>query len=457
MNVREAIWTQPMRGFQISVVIMCLVVCIIDGFEILVMAFIAPTLSKAWSLTQVQTGYLLSAGIFGMAAGSMLISPLADKIGRRRHTIICLALIVIGMSLSAMAQNLSWLLAARAFAGLFLGGIVASLNVLVAEYSSDRRRGTVMGIYGIGFPLGAALGGLISVALIGAYGWRGPLWFGASLTAVMFVVCLAMLPESVNYLIEKRPAGALDAYNKIGAKLGLAPASEMPPQSPYHARTTVGRGMFQGIMLKRTIFLWCGYAMLVSAFYFANSWTPKLISDATGQPMLGVRAGALVAAGGVLGALLFALLSVRVHPRLGTVFVMWGGTIAFILFANVFRSGPVTALSVAVLVGVFANGGIAAFYAISPPIYPTAIRGSAVGFMMAFGRGFSILAPIITGYILASGVTPPTTYMGFGVILIVAGFSILALHRSYRGANALDAMQEEWRAASEAKENTAAA
>ena len=100
-----------------------------------------------------------------------------------------------------------------------------------------------------------------------------------------------------------------------------------------------------------------------------------MISDATGNPSLGGTTGVLIAFGGVLGALLFAGLSLAMRPRMATVLIMFGGAIAYVLYANYFHSVAV-ALTLAVFVGVFANGGVAAFYAISPFVYPTVVRGS---------------------------------------------------------------------------------
>lgn len=85
MDVREAIHTQPMKAFQIVAIAICLIITMIDGYEILVVAFVAPYLSKDWNIGPVEIGYLLSAGVFGMAAGAIFISPFADRIGRRRH------------------------------------------------------------------------------------------------------------------------------------------------------------------------------------------------------------------------------------------------------------------------------------------------------------------------------------------------------------------------------------
>ena len=140
----------------------------------------------------------------------------------------------------------------------------------------------------------------------------------------------------------------------------------------------------------------------------------------------------LIQFGGVAGALLFAALALKLRPRLVTTLMLAVGALVFVLYAT--QIGNVTsALLLAALVGVFANGGVAAFYAISPPIYPTVVRGTGVGLMIGFGRGVAILAPIGTGYMLAAGWTPGVLYQFFGGILIVSALAALLLDRSYRG------------------------
>lgn len=451
MDVRETIRTQPMRGFQTIVVAICIMLTVIDGYEILVTSFVMPTLSREWKLDATQAGFLLSAGTLGMAVGAAGLSPLADRFGRRKHILGFLALIVIGMTLSGFAQSYTQLVIFRIFAGLFLGGIVPSISALVSEYASDRRRGTVMGVYGIGFPLGAALGGFLSVWLIGSYGWRGPFFFSAAVTAILLVVSFFYLPESVSYLIERRPSGALAQYNAIGSKVGIAPATEMPPAASKMHAATMRADMWQGIMLKRTIYLWISFAILTAAFYFANTWTARLIAQATGNDSIGITVQALVATGGVIGALIFAALAAKIHPRLVTMLLMFFGTIAYFAFANFFTNTSIV-MVLAVAVGIAANGGIAAFYAISPPIYPTTIRASAVGLMMGFGRGIAFLAPNVVALLLNAGWTPPMTYQLFGGLLVLAGITVYLLHRTYSGHNTLDAMETEGKLADEARD-----
>ncbi len=432
MDLREAILTQPMRQFQIVVIAICIALTMIDGYEVLVMAFVAPHLARAWGIGPVGVGYLLSAGIFGMALGATFISPLADKIGRRRHIILCLALIAIGMALSAFATSVPMLVAFRAFAGLFIGAVISSLNIMVAEYSSDQRRGTVMGVYGIGLPMGTAVGGAITGALIGLFDWRAPFIFGAAVTGLMLLMVLRSLPESIEYLIEKRPEGALAQYNRIADRLGYPQASTLPPARIGESDRTMWHALFGPVMLYRTAFLWLGFASLIAAFYFANTWTAKLITDATGNASLGSTTGVLIAVGGVLGALLFAALSLVLPPRRVTALIMFGGAVAYVLFANNFQTASL-ALVLALFVGAAANGGVAAFYAISPFIYPTVERGTGVGLMIGFGRGVAILAPIFTGYLLRAGWSPQDAYKLFAALLVVAGISTLLLDYTYRG------------------------
>lgn len=448
MELRAAIRRNPMSRFQWMVVVICILLTVIDGYEILVTAFTLPALTKEWGLTLAQQGLVASIGTLGMGIGAAALSPLADRLGRRRHIITSLIFIIIGMTLSGLATGFTMFLVCRFFAGLFLGGIVPSINVLVAEYASDKRRGTVMGIYGVGFPLGAAIGGFLSIFLISTFTWRGPFFFSAAVTALMLGWVIVALPESVGYLVEKRPTGALAAYNRIGAKLGITPAAALPAPTSAALKPSLGKDMLKGIMLRRTILLWLSYGLLIASFYFANSFTAKLVAESTGNASIGITAQALVATGGVIGALTFAALSARIHPRVVTACIMVFGTIVFFLFANFFQ---VTSLVFvfAVLIGVAVNGGVAAYYAISPPIYPTGIRASAVGLMMGFGRVIAFLAPNVAAFLLAQGLTAPNVYQVYGVVLAFSAVAVFLLHRSYRGAHRHDAMQLEAKAAHE--------
>lgn len=441
MDLTDAIRKNPMTRFQGVVVAICILLTMVDGYEILITSYTLPALTAHWGLGTGEQGLVASFGTLGMGVGAVFLSPVADRIGRRRHILAALAFIVVAMVLSGLAPSFELFLASRFFGGLFLGAIVPSVSVLVAEYANQRRRGTVMGVYGIGLPLGAAIGGFLSVQLIESFTWRGPFFFSAIVTAVLLVLAAAVLPESVGYLVEKRPAGALAAYNRIGARLGVAPAAELPAPAAKEQATFVS-SIWRGVMLPRTLLLWLSYGLMIGAFYFANGLTAKLVTETTGNPDFGIRAQALVATGGVIGALLFALASRRLHPRLVTAVIGVIGFGVFFAFATSFTHKSLV-LVLAVAVGLAVNGGVAAFYAISPSIYPLAVRAAAVGLMMGVGRIVAFFAPNIATFLQEHGFTPGELYQLYGVVLLLSAGAVTALHATYRGRNRADAMEAE--------------
>ncbi len=103
-DLRRALDDEPMRPFQWLAVAVCIVLNLIDGFDVLVMAFTASSVAAEWNLGGAEIGLLLSAGLFGMAAGSLFIAPWADRWGRRPLILACLALSGLGMLASALSQ-----------------------------------------------------------------------------------------------------------------------------------------------------------------------------------------------------------------------------------------------------------------------------------------------------------------------------------------------------------------
>ncbi|MDL2406784.1 MFS transporter [Rhizobium calliandrae] len=434
MTLNESIKSGPMRPAQIWICLMCVLLAMIDGYEVVAVPFTMPTIARVWNLPNSQVGYLLSAGIFGMALGAVFVSPLADKIGRRRHVLLCLVAITALMTVSGLCVSLWQLVAVRAAAGLFIGAMISSLNIIVSEYSSDRRRGLVMGLYGAGLPMGSALAGFAIAPMLKSFGWQAPFFFGSLLTGAMLLVVLFYLPESIDYLVHRRPADALKTYNRIAARMGYAPLDVLP-QAGASSETLpakVGLGeLLQPPLLSRTVLLWFGYALLISCFYFANTWTAKIVSDATGDAYLGVRVAMLIQFGGVMGAVLYGLLTLWINGRLATILLLALGGLAFTLYAQ-FSGVLSAAMVLAFAIGICANGGVAAFYAISPPIYPTILRGTGVGLMIGFGRGLAIVAPLLTGYMLSNYWTPVDAYRFFAVVMAFSAVATLGLHMTYR-------------------------
>jgi MFS family permease len=155
---------------QLGVIAVCWLINMLDGFDVLAIAYTAPTISAEWQLAPETLGVVLSAGLVGMALGALLIAPLADRFGRRLVILWCLALIGLAMLATAMVGTISLLIATRVLTGLGVGGLLASLNTMVAEYSPDGRRNFAISFLQSGYPIGALAGGLIAAPLIPVFG-----------------------------------------------------------------------------------------------------------------------------------------------------------------------------------------------------------------------------------------------------------------------------------------------
>src|SRR3712207_2289098 len=86
---------------QRRVLLLCLGVLTLDGLDVAVVSFIAPALISDWGISKAQLGPVVTSGLFGLAIGSLIAGPLADRFGRRR-IIIC-SLVFFGIMSAATA------------------------------------------------------------------------------------------------------------------------------------------------------------------------------------------------------------------------------------------------------------------------------------------------------------------------------------------------------------------
>ncbi|MGO1885869.1 MAG: MFS transporter, partial [Citricoccus sp.] len=224
-DLRRRIEQAPMGAYQWLIIGICTFLNALDGYDVLAMAFTATPVSEEFGLSGSELGFLLSAGLLGMAVGSLTLGPVADRIGRRNMTILAIVVNAAGLFLSATSSNAAELGLWRIITGLGIGGILVGTNVISSEYANRARRGLAVSIYAAGYGVGASLGGTAAVWMMGEYGWRSVYALGGGLTVVALVLVLILLPESAAYLYNRRPAGALEKINRIARKIGQAPWS----------------------------------------------------------------------------------------------------------------------------------------------------------------------------------------------------------------------------------------
>jgi benzoate transport len=403
------------------------VINLIDGFDLLVTSFVGPSITREWGLSPSGVGVLLSGGLAGMAIGGIFLAPLADRIGRRNLSLGCLALASLGMLAASVSQDFGQLLACRLVTGAAVGAMAASLPVLTSEFANNRRRGLVVALITTGYGLGSVVAGLASSVLLGSFGWRSVFVFGSVATAILFLVGLRFLPESMDYLVARRPRNALAKLNRILASMGRAPVDELPATAPV-SRRVVLESLFRGGNAVRTLLVWVAFISAQLMFYFASSWTPTLLLKAGLSNQQGINGGVLLSLGGVTGAVLLGLLLSRAEPRRLTAAYFCLAALVLVLF-SVSLGTLASALLVAILVGLFLNGTVAGINVIVPTLYPAEARATALGLAVAVSRLGAVLAPLLAGFLLQSGWAPGSMFRVFAIPGVIGAVAIVLLAR----------------------------
>ena len=431
-DIVEEINQNKMMKYQWFIIIICIFLNIIDGFDVMVMAFTAPSVSAEWSLSGAQIGLLLSSGLFGMAAGSIFLAPLADKIGRRLLILICLFIAGISMLACAFVPSHSTLALLRFITGVGVGGILACSNVLASEYANARWRSLAVSLMSTGYGIGATFGGILSLTLIEHLGWRSIFFAGGVSTLIMLGISAWLLPESLDYLLAKRPKQALEKINTIIARMQISRLTHLPTYQNHQGKEQVGQmtKLFQGQQGLQTLCLWGAFFLVMFGFYFVMSWTPKILISMGMSPQQGVSTGILISVGGIFGAALIGLLASRIKIFYALSLFLALTALGVFLFVSVSTQVNI-ALAVGLLLGIVINGCVAGLYSISPTIYSADIRSRGVGYAIGFGRLGAILSPTIAGLFLDQGLAPATLYAYYGVVFIFAIFLVLALGKIF--------------------------
>ncbi len=428
-NPREEMNNKTMNRYQWFVIGICVLLNVIDGFDVLVMAFSASSVSAEWGLTGSQLGALLSAGLFGMGAGSLFLAPWADKIGRRPLILLCLMISGISMIAAAFVQSATQLGIMRFITGLGIGGILASSNVIASEYASSRWRSLAVSLQSTGYAIGATIGGMIAIALISNFGWRSVFLAGGITTLLMFFVAIFTLPESLDYLLVKQPKNALSRINQLCQRIGLQQIKQLPHVTINANQPKMGIAkLFTAGLGLQTLLLWFSFFFVMFGFYFVMSWTPKILSANGMTTEQGVTAGVLISAGGMFGAALIGLISARVRIFYVQADFLALTAMLILLFVN--STGALTiAFVLSIFLGVLSNGCVAGLYAMSPSIYEAGVRATGVGSAIGFGRIGGILSPLVAGAFLDSGISSLTLYGYYAGAFVLAIITVLSLSK----------------------------
>ncbi|HWL55236.1 MAG TPA: MFS transporter [Paracoccus sp. (in: a-proteobacteria)] len=418
-------WT-PLR---VAVIAICFLLNAIDGMDIVIMSYIAPSLKASWELGPEALGIVFSASLAGMAVGGLFIAPLADRFGRRPLILALLTVITVSMLLSSQAQNVTQLVLLRTIIGMSVGAFLASVTTLAAEYAPRGQQGLVVGAAIAGYPMGAVITGLVVAHTLPIHGWRMMLAGAGCVSLIVLPLVLLILPESIDYLKRMQPANALSRLNRVLGRLGEPTLPALPPRTEAHK--TSPAEIFRDGRLSGTICLWVAIIMGFMTFYFLVSWITQLSVQSGLAVENAIYAGALFNLGGFIGTFIIAAAGARMGLQRATCAAMLCGAVVVAAFGYLSVSLAVT-LVLAFFAGFTTNGGFNSFYALAAGLYPSEIRSTGIGWAMGIGRIGAVIGPMLGGILIGRGLGLPALLAVFAIPLLVAGVAALFVRNRIR-------------------------
>ena len=404
--------TRNARRRQLAAIAAGALILGVDGFDIISVSVAAPGIAIEWGLDRAQLGWLLATEVMGAAMGAAVLGHLADIHGRRTIILACLLVMAAGMALTAVASDPLTLAAIRLVTGIGLGGLNPAVTSMVSEVASEPQRDKSVAALGLGYAIGAIIGGASASWLLSSESWRVIFVAGSLFTGVSLLVATRFIPETLAPRALTR-----HATTPIGLHEGAA--------GDAGARTVPREGgmLLRGRNGRNAALLTLASMGQLSTFYFSLKWLPKLAVDAGMSVSAGASVLTIFNVGGLAGMLAMAPLARLVGLKAFTMsaFISSGGAILVLALS---LGQPLATMATACLTGMLANAAFGGLYASVARAFPSELRSTGIGLTLGLGRGGAAFAPIITGILFNLGATVPSVALAMTFTSVAAAFLV---------------------------------
>lgn len=434
--VTQILDDRPVGALRWRIVLLCALITLLDGFDTQAIGYVAPQIAIDFGLPLSEFAAIFSASLFGLMIGAMVFGPLGDRMGRKPVLLASFAAVGLFTLLTGFANSSAELMVLRFLTGLGLGGTVPNAIALTAEYAPRRHRAALVTLIFAGFPLGAGLGGLAVGPLIADIGWRAVFFVGGALPLLLCAVTLWVLPESLQFLVTRRPASP-----KVAAIVGrIDPTYRWQRGDRFVLEEDkVERGPLKGLFGEGravgTVLLWLVFLCNLLILYFILNWLPASLAREQYTLDQAILVTALFNISGVLGGLSLG----RLVDRFGPYLVL---TITFTLGAALVAAIGMASGSPAALVVVVFGAGFCVIGCqfciniLAIEMYPTAVRSTGLGWAVGIGRFGAILGPMLGGALLARHWTVEWMFVVGALPSLLCALWVVALYRTRSGRDA---------------------
>ena len=347
----------------------------LDGLDFTIYTLVLGSVIALWHVDRGAAGLTVSATLLCSAVGGWAAGYVSDHVGRVRAVQITVLWFALFSLLSAFAQSFMQLAVFRALLGFGFGGEWTAAAALMSETIRPRYRGRAVGCVQSGWAVGWGTAVLLQAIVYSlvpeAHAWR---W----MFALGFVPALYVL--FVRRFVEEPPLAAIARSQPMGSVWEIF--------SPSLLKTTalaalLGTGAQGG-------------------YYAINTWLPIFLQSERHLSIVGSTSylGFLIA-GAFTGYLTGAWLADRIGRR--SLFLLFA--VGALVMTLIYTRAPLSNGMLWILgfpLGFVVSGYFAGLGAFFAELFPTRVRGSAMGFAYNFGRGIGATFPALVGYISAT-------------------------------------------------------
>jgi len=389
--------------FHVQLIAWSVLIAFIDGYDISAIALAAPYLVQAWQVSPKDLGPVLSASLVGILFGSIFFGWIGDRYGRKTALIGSLLVFGVLTWIAAYSANLTQMTWLRFLAGLGIGGVIPNMIALNIESAPRKSRGTLALIASGCVPLGGAIPGFVSAALVPQHGWPILFLIGGIVPIVIAVGAFFFMPESVKFMTIHegqrakllRLLGVLRPDFKVpeGARFVVEDEKQFPGFNPVY--------LFREGLALITPLLWLLFALNLMGYFFLLSWTPTLLTAAKLPPATAALTSASLQVGGTVGALLLASwLNKQRFFAISILFVIAVPVVGAIGYVGITATKPAL-LAASFFAGFCVLGIQTGINVAGALIYPTSLRANGSGWELGIGRLGSIVGPLLGGLFVA--------------------------------------------------------
>jgi len=383
-------------------VLLCWVAVALDGFDLVVLGAVIPTLSATGALgfTDASLTVASTVGLIGVGIGAVTIGPLTDRFGRRVSLISCVALFSVLTIAVAFAPDVTTFVVLRFLGGLGLGACLPTALAFMSEHAREGRGGSAVTRMMTGYHVGAVLTALLALWVVDAFGWEAMFVIGGVAGLLTVPLMWARLPESQTYLeaVRQREQGVVKDATR----------SRDVVRPPY---------------LRVSLGLWVASFMGLLLVYGLNIWLPKIMGEAGYSIETGTGLLLVLNVGAVIGLLVAGSIS-DARGNKPTVLLWFGLAAVFLALLSIKLQHEFLVYAGVFLAGIFVFSAQVLVYAFVGHLYPPEVRGTALGMAAGVGRVGAIVGPFLGGLLVTAGIAYPWGFYGFSVAALLA---VLAL------------------------------